>query len=150
MRRQTSSTFTKFGPGCRSRGHPRRTSPGWPEFRLSFYEYCKLFPYSILSVVMLGVYFHFPVFLGHLVVAVSRSSPAKVLHDEKSSRESVEYMTRIIFLGGNPNRQQDTSKSCRRAPCPSEHANMVQIYMLNDQIFRMKKFARKCSIYNEN
>ena len=44
----------------------------------------------------------------------------------KMSPQNVEYMTRIIFLGGNPNRRPDIFKSCRRDPGPSEHANIIK------------------------
>ena len=64
-------------------------------------------------------------FLGHLVVTVSRFRPAKFFLGGKSSRENDEYMTRIIFLGGNPNRRQDIFKLSRRAPGPSEHENFI-------------------------
>ena len=47
-------------------------------------------------------------------------------------------MTRIIFLGGNPNRQQDILKSCRKGPGASEHANIVQKHILCDQISEWK------------
>ena len=44
--------------------------------------------------------------------------------DEKF-RENVEYMTRIIFLGGNLNRRQDIFKSFKNGPGPSEHENII-------------------------
>ena len=54
----------------------------------------------------------------------------------KTSREHVEYMTRIIFLGGSPNRRQDIVKLCRRGPGPSEHANIIQKHVLWHYFFR--------------
>ena len=40
------------------------------------------------------------------------------------SPENVEYMTRIIFRGGNPNRRPDISKICGGEPGPSEYADI--------------------------
>ncbi len=59
--------------------------------------------------------------------------------DEKVRAENVEYMTRMIFLGGNPNRRQDIFKSCRRVPGPSEHANLVQKCLFYHGRFRVAK-----------
>ena len=59
------------------------------------------------------------------------------LYDEKV-RAKMSNMTRIIFLGGNRNRRQDIFKACRRAPGPSEDANMDQEDILCDDMFWMK------------
>ena len=139
MQCRASWMFKKFGSRYMFSKVFRKGGKPWQTI-----SHSKIFPAKLC------MYFHGPEFLGHLVVAVSRSSGAKFFFGWKSSRGNVEYMTRIIFLGGILNRQQDIIKLCRRPPCSSEHANIAQKHILCDEIFRLEKFARKCRIYDQN
>ena len=73
-----------------------------------------------------------PVYIGsvsgssNLVALLQRSRSGKFFCNMKKLREKFKYMTTIIFLDGNLNRQQDILESCRRGPGPNEHANIVQ------------------------
>ena len=67
----------------------------------------------------------------------------------KSSRENVEYMTRIISLGGNPNRRQDIFKSCRGGTGPSEHANILQKHIMWSNVSDEKVRAKMSNMWPE-
>ena len=60
----------------------------------------------------------------------------------KSSRENDEYMTRIIFLDGNPNRRPDFSNYLRETPAQANTKMTRKAYLLYSlKLIRMQYTA---------
>ena len=103
----------------------------------------SLFSLSLFFVPKLCMYLHGPEFLGHLVVTVSRFRGGKFLFGWKTSRENVDFLTRIIFLGGIPNRRQAIFK-WSRAPSGVDLTCTSWCRMHFLWYSWIKKFTRKC------
>ena len=119
------------------------------KFWIICWNWAIYIPTLIVFPVKLAMFTLFPLRV-HPIWWFLTISWSKVFYMMKKFARNVEYMTRIIFPGGNPNRRQAIFELCRRVPGPSEHANIIQKYVLCDQISRTKKFARKCRIYDQN